>query len=93
MTKHTIVPIIIWNKNEYQNLPNFGIVTINDSETGEESTIFLRKKLKNNIIKKFEDRKKELENIFMRYNSPPFFVDNEFNPLDMTQYFNEHYHA
>ena len=48
--KHTVVPIIIWNKNEYEGLPNFGIITINDSESGEESTIFLRKKLKNDLI-------------------------------------------
>ena len=93
LNKHTVVPIIIWNKNEYEGLPDFGIVTINDSESGEESTIFLRKKLKNNIIKKFSDRKKELKNIFMEYNSPPFFVEDSFNPLDMTQYFNEHYPA
>ena len=93
LTKHTIVPIVIWSKAEYQDLPNFGIVNLNDPESGENTTLFLRKKLKTKIIDKFEQRKVELENIFLKYDSPPFFVEDKFNPLDMTQYFNEHFHA
>lgn len=93
LTKHTIVPIVIWSKAEYQDLPNFGIVNLNDPESGENTTLFLRKKLKTKIIDKFEQRKVELENIFLKYDSPPFFVEDKFNPLDMTQYFNEHFYA
>ena len=93
LTKHTIVPIVIWSKAEYQDLPNFGIMNLNDPESGKNTTLFLRKKLKAKIIDKFEQRKVELENIFLKYDSPPFFVEDKFNPLDMTQYFNEYFHA
>jgi nucleoside-diphosphate-sugar epimerase len=32
-------------------------------------------------------------NIFLKYNSPPFFVEDKFDPLDMSQYFNEYFYA
>ena len=93
LTKHTIVPIVIWNKAEYKDLPNFGIMNLNDPESGESTTLFLRKKLKAKIIEKFEQRKVKLQNIFLKYNSPPFFVEDKFYPLAMTQYFNEYFYA
>ena len=93
LTKHTIVPIVIWNKAEYKDLPNFGIMNLNDPESGESTTLFLRKKLKAKIIDKFEQRKVKLQNIFLKYNYPPFFVEDKFYPLAMTQYFNEYFYA
>ena len=52
-----------------------------------------KKKLKAKIIEKFEQRKVQLQNIFLKYDSPPFFVEDKFDPLEMSQYFNEYFHA
>jgi uncharacterized protein (DUF58 family) len=93
LTKHTIVPIILWNRTEYEDLPRFGIISITDPESGLEKTIFLRKTMLKKIKDQFKRRKKELEKIFLKYNSPPFFVNDKFEVLEMTKYFNEHYHA
>ena len=93
LTKHTIVPIILWNRSEYEDLPRFGIISITDPESGLEKTIFLRKTMLKKIKDQFKRRKKELEKIFLKYNSPPFFVNDRFEALEMTKYFNEHYHA
>lgn len=93
LTKHTIVPIILWNRSEYEDLPRFGIISITDPESGLEKTIFLRKTMLKKIKEQFKRRKKELEKIFLKYNSPPFFVNDRFEALEMTKYFNEHYHA
>jgi uncharacterized protein (DUF58 family) len=93
LTKHTIVPIILWNRSEYEDLPRFGIISITDPESGLEKTIFLRKTMLKKIKDQFKRRKKELEKIFLKYNSPPFFVNDKFEALEMTKYFNEHYHA
>ena len=92
LTKHTIVPIILWNRTEYEDLPRFGIISITDPESGLEKTIFLRKTMLKKIKEQFKRRKKELEKIFLKYNSPPFFVNDKFEALEMTKYFNEHYH-
>ena len=93
LTKHTLVPIILWNKSEYQDLPRFGIVSVTDPESGQEKTIFLRKKMLTKIKNTYKKRKDELEKLFLKYNSPAFFVNDDFIPLEMTKYFNEHYHA
>jgi uncharacterized protein (DUF58 family) len=93
LAKHTVIPIVLWSKAEYKDLPNFGIMNLNDPESGESTTLFLRKKLKAKIIEKFEQRKVQLQNIFLKYDSPPFFVEDKFDPLAMTQYFNEYFYA
>ena len=91
--KHTIVPIILWDKKEFSDLPKFGITTMTDPETLEERTILIRKKLIKKIIQQFETQKKQLTEIFNRFHAPPFFIDEKFNPELMTRYFNEYYHA
>ena len=93
LSRHRVVPIILWNKSEYQDLPNFGIITINDPESGEESTIFLRKKMIQRIQQRFLERKEMLQKTFLELNAPPFFVDDIFQPLLMSEYFNEYFHA
>ena len=91
--KHTVVPIILWDKKEFSDLPKFGITTMTDPETLEERTILIRKRLIKKIIHQFENQKKQLTEIFHRFDAPPFFIEEKFNPELMTQYFNEYYHA
>jgi uncharacterized protein (DUF58 family) len=93
LNRHQVVPIVLWNKSEYENLPGFGILTVNDPESGEESTMLLRKNMNKRIQRNFNERKKLLEKTFIQLNSPAFFVGEEFKPLQMTEYFNEYLHA
>jgi len=93
LNRHQVVPIVLWNKSEYENLPSFGILTVNDPESGKESTMLLRKNMNKRIQRNFNERKKLLEKTFIQLNSPAFFVGEEFKPLQMTEYFNEYLHA
>jgi len=93
LNRHQVVPIVLWNKSEYENLPSFGILTVNDPESGKESTMLLRKNMNKRIQRNFNERKKLLEKTFIQLNSPAFFVREEFKPLQMTEYFNEYLHA
>ena len=93
LNRHQVVPIVLWNKSEYENLPGFGILTVNDPESGEESTMLLRKNMNKRIQRNFNERKKLLEKTFIQLNSPAFFVGEKFKPLQMTEYFNEYLHA
>ena len=38
-------------------------------------------------------RKKLLQETFLKYNYPPFFVEDDFKSLEMTNYFNEYFYA
>ena len=93
LVRHQVVPIILWNKSEFDNLPKFGLMNIEDAETGKESTIFLREKVAKKIKADFKNRKVYLRETFLKYNYPPFFVEDNFNSLEMTNYFNEYFYA
>ena len=93
LVKHQVVPIVLWNKSEFDNLPKFGLLNIEDAETGKESTLFLREKITKKIKADFKARKKLLKDTFLKYNFPPFFVEDDFKSLEMTNYFNEYFYA
>ena len=87
LLRHHIVPIVLWDAEEYRNIPEFGIASVADSETGARRTLFLRKELRERIIQSFEDRRTAIYEMFMSFDMPPFFVEGEFNADDLTEYF------
>lgn len=87
MMMHHIVPVVLWDSTEYTDLPDFGITSIVDPETGEKRTLFLRKSYKERILETFANRKKAIEDMFLRYDMQPFFVENSFDADALTDYF------
>lgn len=87
MMMHHIVPVVLWDSSEYTDLPDFGITSVVDPETGEKRTLFLRKNYKARILETFANRKKAIEDMFLRYDMQPFFVENNFDADALTDYF------
>lgn len=87
LLRHHIVPVVLWDAAEYKKLPEFGLVNVSDAETGEQRTLFLRKELRDNILQSFETRRTAIYDLFMRFDMPPFYVENTFNADLMTEYF------
>jgi len=89
MMRHHIVPMVLWDSAEYKNMPEFGITSVTDCESGERRTLFLRKPLRERIVQSFESRRAAIEALFMRYDMPPFFVEGEFDADALTDYFHQ----
>jgi uncharacterized protein (DUF58 family) len=89
LLRHHIVPIVLWDSAEYKNLPEFGLVNVDDAETGEKRTLFLRKELREKIVQSFESRRNEIYELFMRFDMPPFYVEGEFDADALTEYFHQ----
>lgn len=87
LVRHQIVPIVLWDKSEYETIPQFGIVNINDFETGEKRTLFLRKSLRERILSQFRQRREDIYNTFIRYDMPPLFVEDTFDADALSDYF------
>jgi len=87
LSRHKVVPIIVWDSAEYKHLPRFGITSFYDPETGEERTLFFRNSLRQKFLDLFETRRLHLQSLFVKYQSPPFFVEDTFNSADLTAYF------
>jgi hypothetical protein len=80
---------VLWDAAEYRNLPEFGLANVTDAETGEKRTLFIRKQLREKIVQSFESRREEIYELFMRFDMPPFYVEGEFDPDLMTDYFHQ----
>jgi len=80
---------VLWDSSEYKTLPEFGIASVTDCETGAKRTLFLRKDLRARIVQSFEDRRKAIHALFMRFDMPPFFVEDQFDADALTEYFHQ----
>jgi len=89
LMQHHVVPIVLWDSSEYKNIPEFGVTSVTDCETGEKRTLFLRKDMRANIIASFEARRAEIDALFMKFDMAPFFVDGDFDADALTEYFHQ----
>lgn len=90
MLGHHIIPVVLWDSAEYRDLPEFGIANVTDPETGAKRTLFLRKEFKKRILESFEQRKKAIEDLFLRFDMQPFFVANQFDADLLSDYFHQY---
>ena len=89
LTRHHIVPVVLWDDAEYKNLPEFGITAVTDPESGQKRTLLLRKKLRSKIIDSFEARREAIYALFMQFDMPPFYVEGDFDADMLTEYFHQ----
>ena len=61
-----------------------------DPETGAKRTLFLRKVYRDRILQSFTDRRKTIEDLFLRYDMQPFFVENRFDADQLSEYFHQY---
>ncbi len=87
LVRHDVVPVVLWDSGEYENLPRFGLVELQDPETGQRRRLFLRPSLLARIRQGFAERRAELTQICIRYGREPFFLLDRFDPDAMTRYF------
>ncbi|MEQ1487640.1 MAG: DUF58 domain-containing protein [Methylotenera sp.] len=90
MQRHHIVPVVLWDSTEYSDLPEFGITNVTDPETGAKRTLFLRKAYRDRILQSFAARRKTIEDLFLRYDMQPFFVENSFDADQLSEYFHQY---
>ena len=87
LVRHDVVPVVLWDSGEYENLPRYGWAEIQDPETGQRRRLFLRPSLLQRIRERFAERKEELTRICVRHGREPFFLVDRFDPDAMTRYF------
>jgi uncharacterized protein (DUF58 family) len=90
MSVHQVIPIVLWDDQEYKKLPKFGFSTMIDPETGLNRTIFFRKEIKEKFVAAFEERKNALEKLFLKFESPALFVDGDYNAEVVSHYFEQY---
>ena len=89
MSAHQVVPIVLWDDQEYKKLPKFGFGTMIDPETGRNRTLFFRAEVKAKFLAAFQERRHALEALFWRFVSPALFMHGDYQPDIMTHYFEQ----
>lgn len=87
LSQHHVIPVVLWDMEEYRALPDFGFSTIIDPESGQQRMLFFRPALKVRFEVLFAERKAALESLFLRYDAPPYFVENGFDATALSAYF------
>jgi uncharacterized protein (DUF58 family) len=87
MSKHQVVPVVLWEPQEYSKLPKFGFGTMIDPETGANRTIFFRESVTAKFQQAFAQRKDALEKLFTAFESPALFIESKYKPEIMSHYF------
>lgn len=89
LSRHHVVPVVLWNAGEYRKLPSFGLGTIVDPESGQQRTLFFRNALRQRFEQVFAARRAALEALFMRYETPPCFIEDRFEAQTLSDYFHQ----
>jgi len=90
MSVHQVVPVVLWDDQEYKKLPKFGFGNMIDPETGFNRTIFFRDSVRTQFEAAFAERKQTLENLFSSFYSQAIYLSGKFNPEDMSHYFEQY---
>ena len=90
MSMHQVVPVVLWDDQEYSKLPKFGFGNMIDPETGLNRTIFFRDAVRSQFEAAFAARKQALEDVFSRFESQPIYLSGKFNPESMSHYFEQY---
>lgn len=90
MSMHQVIPVVLWDDQEYRKLPKFGFGNMIDPETGMQRTIFFRDAVRTQFEAAFAARKQALEDLFSRYESQALYICGPFEPEAMSHYFEQY---
>lgn len=90
MSMHHVIPVVLWDDKEYKKLPKFGFGNMIDPETGMNRTIFFRETVRLQFEQAFVARRKALDDIFTRFDSQAIYINGQFDPEAMSQYFEQY---
>ena len=90
MSVHQVVPVVLWDDQEYKQLPRFGFGNMIDPETGHNRTIFFRDAVRSQFEAAFIERKQALDALFSRFDSQPLYLGDKFDPEAMSHYFEQY---
>jgi uncharacterized protein (DUF58 family) len=74
LSQHDVVPILLRDERESENLPRYGLVTLQDLETGQHRLVLMRPSLRAAWQAKAKQRRQMLEAVATRSGRAPFTI-------------------
>jgi uncharacterized protein (DUF58 family) len=89
MSAHHVVPVVLWDDQEYKKLPKFGFGNMIDPETGLNRTLLFRKALTESFAEAYAIRKTKLEVLFSSFDTQAIYISGKYDPEIMSHYFEQ----
>lgn len=87
LAHHDVVPALLWDRYEFEQLPRFGLARVMDRETGHSRLLLMRPTLRKRIEREFALRRERLTDVFCRYGRLPLVLQDGFDADEVTHYF------
>ncbi|MCQ8180166.1 MxaS protein [Methylomonas sp. SURF-1] len=87
--RHELVPLLIWDAAEYRALPDWGLLALQDPESGRRRRLWLRPSLKRRIELAYSRRRCLLQRLFRAAGSEPLFIEQGYRVEQFNRYFLE----
>jgi uncharacterized protein (DUF58 family) len=87
LTGHQVVPVVIWDRAEFADLPRWGLARLRDSESKRTRLVLLTPRFVSDLARVFAVRKAQLERCFMQHNTAPLILLDGFRADAVSAYF------
>lgn len=84
---HQVVPVVLEDPQAAPELPRWGLVHLDDAESGRSRTLLMRPSLQQRLTTAGERRKHELASMFESLGLKPFPLQPPFDAARLTEYF------
>ena len=91
LSRHDVVPVVLWDAEEFQEQCGYGLRLVKDSESGRHRYLFMRPALRAKLAQASSKRSKALTQAFMAHSLRPLVIAGEFSADAVTQYFYRDY--
>ena len=76
---HDLVPIVLWDHNEYQHLPDWGFLNLKDMENGQQRLLWLRPGMREKLTAAYQQREAQLKKCFRDHGREALFLTQGFS--------------
>jgi uncharacterized protein (DUF58 family) len=87
LRRHQVVPILLRERDPVSDLPTWGLVHLDDAESGGSRTLLMRPSLHRRLVARAERRQVELDAMFEHLGLRPCQLRLPFDPGQLTEYF------
>lgn len=84
---HDVIPVLLWDRDEYERLPRYGLARVRDPESGHSRLLVMRHGLRERIAAAFAAREAHLNERFAPYGRLPLKLDQGFDADAVSHYF------
>lgn len=89
LSRHDVVPLVLQDPAEYDQMPARGIAALQDAETGETRFVWMRKRLIEKIHDTRQRQWRDIQCACRLYGCKPLLIRGQFDSALLTKYFME----